>query len=426
VSFLNIRHLLIFGLFLASSAFIDPSVSYSQNHSLSYFLNQAYNNDPQIASSQRNIKIADLGKRINKAMFQKPVISGNGMALYAPGTSKWGFGKAITNGGEYDALLNLTYPLWQSKDLRAYNLQSNSKARRANYNLKLRKHNLKFQVTQAYIHVYGDQENIRYLHNLHQLLQQQINQLSSLVKSGIIKITDLQQVRLEDSQIRIQLKQAKNQLVKDQSSMNQLCGIQDTTIYTIANPGLQVPSLSKKLENVRSSRFLHSYGIDSLSVEAQQKIRDTKYLPQISAVANTGLSTSNLGDAANRFGFSLGLQLHWRLWDGHQQSLQRQQTKLNLENIQDHRKFEKRRLYQQRNSLMNTLKDVQDQITDQKKQVSDYSDLLNAYRTEIDKGIQSVTSYVTVFRQYLNAKNKLNNLNIQRLQTINDLNYWNW
>ncbi len=217
---------------------------------------QAYANDPQVAASQRNVEIADLDKKMNLAVFQKPSVSGNALALWAPGTKLWGFDKAITNGGEYDAFLNITYPLWQGSNLKAYNKMSLSQSKQASYNVMFRKHNLKRQVTQSYVRIYGDQQQMAYLDQLDQLLQQQLKQWSGLVSGGLLKVTDVQQVRLEDQQVRIQQKQAQNQFKQDQSAINQLCGISDTSGYKVTHPGLNYPAGSP---DVQQSNFLRSF-----------------------------------------------------------------------------------------------------------------------------------------------------------------------
>jgi outer membrane protein TolC len=426
VNILKNRKILFLSVILTLFFYLVPTEAYSQEHQLSYFLKAAFHNDPQLAATQRNIKISQLDMKINKAIFRKPVLTGNGFALWAPGSAAWGFDKAITNGGEYDALLNLTYPLLQANDLEAHDMLSSSQSKQAKYNQKYRRHNLEMRVTQAYINIYGDQQHMNYLDNLHKLLQHQVNQWTDLVKNGLLKITDLQQVRLEDSQILIQLKRAKNQMVQDQSTINQICGLPDTTSYAVAYPELTSPVISDSVLNVSHSRFLGTFGIDSLSFKAQQKIQDTRYLPKLNVMMNTGLSSSKLKDAYNHFGFTIGLNLSWRLWDNGQKSLQHQKTKLHLQNVRDQRKYETMRLLQQRNSVLNTFKSVVDQVSEQKQQVHDYRKLLDSYRIEIGKGIRSVTDYITVFRRYLNARNELNNLNVQRLQAINELNYWNW
>lgn len=400
--------------------------AYSQSRPLSYFLKQAYQNDPQIAASRRNVKIAGINKEINLATFRKPLISGDAFALWAPGTTTWGFDKAITNGGEYDALLNVAYPLLQKSNLKAYNQVSLSQSKQASYNVRFREHSLKRQVTRAYISLYGDQQQINYLNNLDNLLQQQLQQLSHLVSGGLLKATDMQQIRLEDEQIRIQFKQAQNKYMQDQSAINQLCGIGDTTSFTVRNPGLLPPEVSGKINDIKQSMFLQSFGIDSLVYQAQQKVQDATYMPQLNAVVNGGLSSSNLRDSYHHLGFTVGLQLNWKLWDGGQKSLEHQRTKLNLDNVRDQRKFEIMRLMQQRNSLKRSLQDISSQITEQEKQVHNYKQLLDVYRIEIGKGIRSVTDYITVFRQYLSARDTLNSLNVQKLQTINKMNYWNW
>ncbi len=405
---------------------ILPGIAFGQSKSLNWFLEQAYNHDPQLASSQRNVKIARIGRQINRSMFRKPTLSGDGFALWAPHSSHWGFDPAVTNGGEFDALLNVTYPIWQGSNLKAYNMVSKAQSRQAGYNLGLRKHSLQMQVSSAFIQVYGDQQNISYLQDLHQLLQQQMRQLKALVQSGLLQVTDLEQIRLEDAQIQIQVKSAGSQLNQDQSSMNQLCGLPDTTSYQVNKPELRPRSLPDSLASIDRSHFLRSFSIDSLGLVAQQKVQDTQYLPQLNALVNTGVSTSDIMHTYRNWGFTAGLQFSWKLWDGGQKSLQHQQTKLSLENVRDQREFERTRLFQQRNSLEKTLDDLRDQIRDQEQQVNDYRNLLDTYRTEITKGIRTVTDYVTVFRQYLSARNTLNSLQVQRLQTINELNYWNW
>src|SRR5665647_2003620 len=101
------KNLLAIVLFLTFTCFADAQ-------SLDYYLKKGLENSPLLKEFNNQLLSGALDSLLANATF-KPQINQVSQALYTPVGKNIGYDEAITNGGNYSALINLVQPLFNKK-----------------------------------------------------------------------------------------------------------------------------------------------------------------------------------------------------------------------------------------------------------------------------------------------------------------------
>ena len=104
------RELFLFGvltLFYCNNLF-------SQSHSLDYYITSGLNNSPLLKDYYNQLQAASYDSILARSVLRTQV-NLNSQAMYAPAYKDFGYDSAITNGGNYSALINVTQPLFNGK-----------------------------------------------------------------------------------------------------------------------------------------------------------------------------------------------------------------------------------------------------------------------------------------------------------------------
>ena len=157
--------------------------------------------------------------------------------------------------------------------------------------------------------------------------------MKPLVDAGIYKLIDLKLLEIALKNSQIDYERLSGEYLNNFNALNLLCGIDDTTLHNLDTIDLQLNSLQHN-----QSLFSSQFTLDSLSVNANQKIFELQYLPQINAFGDAGLNAT-YNPAPNRLGASIGVSLNWNIFDGHQKQIKKEQSQIQLENIETDRKY---------------------------------------------------------------------------------------
>ena len=114
--------------------------------------------------------------------------------------------------------------------------------------------------------------------------------------------------------------------------LDSACGTTDTQFVKIEPVQLEItPPVSK-------SNFTLKYTIDSLEAVTDQLVFENKYNPQFKLFMNAGLNAVELEGIQRKFGFSAGVNFSLTLFDGMQESFNRQQNEIQLKTINSYKK----------------------------------------------------------------------------------------
>lgn len=410
-------------------------MAYSQN-TLPYYLKQAIENSPLLQKQENNNKEIALDLEQFKAIYKAPKLSINSNILLSPIVSmdantpnfEWlpsgsnnyfGYDLGATNGGQFQALATVDQPLFTNK---YYTVQENqaSLAQEQNANtIQLTKAELNQVVTHQYILCVQAQEQKNNIQNTIQIITEQKHQMEPLVNAGIYKLIDLKILEITLESSLIEKERLNGIYLNNFNTLKILCGIKDTTLYVLEEINLQLnPAHSAP------SLFISKFRLDSLSINAQQKIFELRYLPHIYAFGDAGLNTTNQPNL-NRMGFSIGVSLKWNLFDGHQKQINSEKSQIQLSNIETDRKYFENQNEIRKNNILTQMNNLDKQLLLIDKQLAEYNELLELYQIEFKRGLVSALELKILIKDiYIKQQVKVNTLMSKQI-LINSYNYWN-
>ncbi len=417
--------------------FVLPRFLFAQTHDLKFFQDEAKKNSPLINQTKNESKLLQLDLEQIKRMLYKPEISLEGSVLLAPiishdngsnrfelvskgATDYLGYDMAGTDGGQYQAIVSIKQNLLSGSKFRSYTNQ-NEVAQQSNENkLDLSIHELEQLVRYQYILCLKSQRQSVNSLELLEAMKAQIKNMQLLVEHAIYKQTDLLLLKLEYQSYQLEYETLKAEYAGNLADMNLLCGISDTTKFSISDLELELP-----IQQPGSSSFLARYRLDSLNVIANQTLNELQNQPRLDAFANAGLNAVYL-PAFNRLGMSTGLQFSWLISDGKQRDLQREKAKIQIESISFEKKnFEiQQGLNQQK--ILNQMNLLDQRIGLIQEQIGQYESLYKMYEKEIARGDLSVMELKSLLKEMAARKQEVLVLQMEKQSLISSFIYWNY
>jgi outer membrane protein TolC len=394
--------------------------SSAQTRALDYFLQQAYQNSPVIKDYQNQILIARIDSQILRATLRTQVNFLN-TDSYAPVIKGWGYDPAITNIANVTAIFqanrNFITPNNLAAQLRTIDLQ-----RRALLDtIRLSQRDLVRTITDQYITAYSDQLAVAFTKEVYDLMKNEEVMLKKLTEQTVFKQTDYLNFYITMQQQELTYLQAQNQYAADYLTLNYLAGIADTTVQTIERPDLQ-----DIIQNsIDSSVFLNRFATDSLRLKNERELIAYQYKPRVGAYVDGGYNSSLQITPYKNFGYSAGLSLTIPLYDGHQRQMKLSQVDIRERTRQVNKQFFLAQYYQQVAVLRRQLQSADLLVDKINKQIEYSHTLIIANNKLLETGDILMRDYVIAINNYLNAQNLLTLNTIERLRTLNQINYWN-
>jgi len=404
---------------------------FAQNN-LQYYLNSAYKNNPSIKESANNIRIKQLDKSLTESELSLPQVNLNANYLFVPYFNNGklitsnpppdaiGYDPSLSNGGLYSAQVNVSKNLFNSGSVDAFNNQADVLIKSNESNIDLIKHSLEKDVTDQYINCWQAQELYSLSMSNADTLKIQLDITEKLMLKGLVKQSDYLLLKVEFVNQRLAAGLALNSLKSSIYQLNTLAGIKDTSIVHFDNTVISMT------ENSSSSKFFNQFINDSLLIQSQQSVLETKYAPQLNVFFNAGLSAVELNDIQRKFGMSAGLNFTLPIYDGSQKSITRQQSIISLNSVSSNKENQEilvKNKLKESSVLIELNKTSLESISGQLK---DYDNIILLTRAELSRGQISMVDYITIIKNYLSLKKNWITTNAALGQAINQFNYWNW
>ncbi len=400
--------------------FLINSISFAQNNTLDYYLNQALANSPLLKDYQNQIQVNLVDSQRISATY-KPQVTFNSTNSYAPTINGFGYDYAVTNGAAIAELININKTFVNKNYLNAQfetlRLQNQSISNTSN----ISEQDLKRTITSQYIITYGDLQQINFNKHEDELLKNEEIILKNLTEKNVYHQTDYLTFLVTLQQQELGLRQLQIQFQSDFATLNYLCGITDTATVSLNDPDIYI----NQLPDISNSVFIQKYQIDSLLIINNKSLINYSYKPKISLFGDAGYYSSFAYQPYKNFGTSFGISLTVPIYDGHQKQIQ--YTKFNIQERtrNNYKDFFKKQYNQQITQLTQQLHATEELISDINKQMKFSESLIQVNSKLMQTGDAKVTDFVIALNNYLTAKNLLTQNNIARLQIINQINYWN-
>lgn len=392
----------------------------AQTRSLNYYVDNAKTNSPLLKDYRNQVQSSVYDSLLILAAY-KPQVTGNSFNSYAPVIKGIGYDGAITNGGNFSALVGVNKQLMNRKLVNAQfeNLQLQNQS--INNLYKITAQDLQRTIIAQYITAYGDQQQLIFNREVSALLTQEEIVLKKLTQGNVYKQVDYLSFLVTLQQQQLQVKQQMIQFRNDFATLNYLTGITDTAYVELQDPGIslsQLPPLS-------SSILFEKYAIDSLKLVNSRRLTDMAYLPKINIYADAGYNSSLAYKAYRNFGTSFGISATVPIYDGKQKRLQYSKLDIAERTRQQYSIFFVNQYSQQIAQFMQQLQSANELINDINDQLKYTRSLIEVNGKLLESGEVRIADYILALNNYLNAKNLITQTTINRLQIINQINYWN-
>ncbi|MCW3088849.1 MAG: TolC family protein [Sediminibacterium sp.] len=411
----SMRNIFLCMLFVTATTLLP-----AQERTLDYYITTATANSP-LLNDYNNQKLNNLIDSMRILAGTRPQVNANSTNNYAPSFNGWGYDGAVTNGANFSQLIsvsrNFTPRNYLQNQYEAIRLLNESLTASG----KVSAQDLMKSVTAQYITAYGNWQQVVFNSEMRGLLKKEELILKTLTEKGVYKQTDYLNFLVTLQQQEIQVSQATLQYQNDLATLNYLAGITDTVMVPLTAPSLDLTLVP----DAESSIFYQQYRIDSLKLRNSDALIDYTYKPKVNAYVDGGYVTAFPSDFYKNFGFSIGLNITVPIYDGNQKKMQHDKIIISERTRQGYRDFFKKQYEQQVAQLAQQLRTTQQLLDQMNSQLKYTETLVEANRKLLLTGDVRMTDYVLAIGNYLSAKNTIRLNTINKLQIINQINYWN-
>lgn len=410
------RHSIILGLSLGVFSFVGKA----QVKTLDDYINAAIANSPVL--KDYNIQLQQNGiDSIMEGTDYKPQVGARGVAMYAPAYGQFGYDQAVTNGGEYDAVISVTQQIAPRKQLVLKRMLSASERNAINNEEKIEENDIRKEVTDKYLAVCLLQQKTAFYVQSDSFLVKEASVVKQLAEKGSYKISDYYALLVEEQSEQTQIKQLNIDLTESFDALNVLCGVIDTTAYK-----LTVPQIAPYQQNDSKMLLVYQkFQVDSTKLAQQNMLIDASYKPNLSWYADAGLEASQPNLIYKSFGNSLGLNLAIPIYDGHKRSLKHQYLQLSEDSRANYEHFFLMNYNARINSLAKQIADGNKLVMQLHEEDGQVQKWIKINEAEMAVGNVSVTDFLLSLKKNLEVKSELNEAQINQQLLQNEFNYWN-
>ncbi len=396
------------------------SQNFGQSYNVDFYIKMALQGSPLLKDIQNQVELNQYDSLLILAAA-KPQVNGNSFNNYAPVVMGVGYDNAITNGANINAVISVSKQITNRKSLASQfeNIQLQNQS--LSNNQKINEQDLKRTIIAQYITAYNSLQQLNFNKEVNTLLTKEEGLLKKLTQSNVYKQTDYLSFLVTLQQQNLVIKQNTIQYKNDLASLNYLCGIRDTSFASLQNPDLhfdQIPIISQ-------SSSYKKFEIDSLKLENNKKLIEVNYRPKMNVYADGGYYSSLAFTPYKNFGTSIGFNITVPIYDGQQKKVQYCKIGVSENTRKNYKTFFQNQFQQQIDQLIQQLKSTDELINDINNQLKYSQKLIDVNGKLLETGEVRITDYILALNNYINVKNLLTQNNTNRLQMINQLNYWN-
>lgn len=392
----------------------------AQQKNLDYFISQGLQNSPLLKDYQYQVQGNQIDSQRLKASYGTQV-TGNSTGSYSPVVKGWGYDGAISNLHTYNALIGISRTIVGKDNLNNQNLSFQLQNLGLQNQGKISEQDLQRSITQQYITAYGDLLQINFNQEIIGLLKNEETILKKLAEKGVYKQTDFLSFLVNIQQQELLIKQLHIQYQNDYATLNYITGLKDTAFTQLELPPVSTTELPALEETV----FFNQFKIDSLKIKTNDRQIDYNYKPRVSVFTDGGYNSSFAITPYKNFGLSAGVALTVPIYDGKQRRMQHQKNSIAEQNRKNYQDFFSTQYAQQIAQLNQQLLLTGQLIEQTATQIKYAEGLITAQRQQLVTGDVRIADYIIAIGNYLNAKNSITLDTINKLQIINQINYWN-
>ncbi|MEN6618037.1 MAG: TolC family protein [Rikenellaceae bacterium] len=392
--------------------------SLAKAQQLEYFITRGLMNNPMLNEYNNNVRTS-VTDSLLVAATNKPQVNSNSQILYAPSHKSFGYDEAVTNGGNYSSVVDVSQYIFNRRDLKNRYESINLQKQKWQNGAKISAADMRKVITNLYLTTYADYNEVTNSSSYLTLMNQHKEILKQLVQQGIYRQSDYLSLVIEVQTAEIDLSRFKAQLVKDVYILRQICGIDDTTPFAPEMPAL-VTTLPV---NPGDSPLFKQYKLDSLRIINERQSFDIRYVPKISWFSDAGIMSSDPARLYKNVGYSLGLNMSFPIFDGHQRKLDRQKFSIQENTRSSYENYFKIQYSSQVKQLNAELYSTRQTLDMLNTQLSTTKELVSLLKSQMNEGNVSIIELIGTMKNYISVNRTACQLQMREFEIINELNY---
>jgi outer membrane protein TolC len=390
----------------------------AQERSLDYFITQGLSGSPLLKDYQNQILTNVQDSLLIKA-GQKPKIDAIGQILIPLYGKNFGYDEAITNGGNYSAIVGVSQNLFMNNVLNNEYKNLNLQNQLTSADTKISELELKKLITGQYLTAFSQYAEMLFAKEVLELLKEEQKILKLLTENGIYKQSDYYAFLIEEQTQEGSVLQQQIVYRQELYNLDFLCGISDTSLYTLSDAQI----VQSDVTNVESTPVYGKFLIDSLiSINSQKKIT-LKYKPTLEWFADMGVNSIDPLLAYKFFGFSFGLNFTMPIYDGKQKNIEIKKMLIAEDSRKNYEDFYKKQYSLKSIQLKQKIASYDILAAQIEKKLISINTLIEMNKLQLNTGELSVTDHILTINNYIEAKHQLIVLKLEKSQMINELNY---
>jgi len=290
---------------------------YIDAQSLDIYINSALKNSPLLYDYNNQILAGRLDSLLLIASF-KPQINQVSQVMYPPTGSGWGYDEAITNGGNYSAVVNVSHSLFNKKQISGQLQMIALLSQTLKINEKITIIDLKKSITAQYLTAYTDFSQHQFNQSVLTQLNNELKTVKALVDKGVYVVTAYMNLLVSISVQKIATTQSFMQLKNDLAVLNYISGVSDQSEINLVKPEISVQNDFYS----ESSPLFEQFRIDSLKNRNSRQLIDLNYRPRLNIFADAGFNSVAPENVPRNMGTSFGVNFSFPIYDGKQRKLQ--------------------------------------------------------------------------------------------------------
>jgi Outer membrane efflux protein len=397
--------------------------SFAQTKNLQYYLTTGVKNNALLREQQLVIGANALDSQRFEAGL-KTQVTGVAANTLSPLMFGFGFDPALTNIAAMNETVNFNRTFIKKNYMQSQRRNFTLFADSVKNEKALSKRDLERTITSQYITVYSDVQQFNFLNDIYEIFKTEEIIIRKLTENNIYRQTDYLTFVVTMQQQQLQIKQAKMQILNDLGTLNYLCGINDTN-YNCTNMEAPEIDLSPTPFDISNSLFFRNFTLDSIALSNNIALINFSYQPRFNVYGNAGWVSSLAYQAWKNFGYNFGVGIAVPIYDGHQKKMLLQKNRLQYDILASNREFFTRRYSAECLRLRKQLDATDALLTEINDQITYTEALIKANRKLMQTGDAKIADFIIAVNSYLTAKNLLTQNRNNRLQIINQINYWN-
>jgi outer membrane protein TolC len=402
-------------LFLSGLSF----VAYNQTRSLDFYLQEGIRNSPLLNDYRNQINSAIEDSLLIRAS-RKPFIDAKSQLLYSPAYRNFGYDEAITDGGNYSAVMGVSQNIFNKKEitnqLKAVDIQKQLISNSSKISLT----ELNKIITDQFLNSYSAYNDFLFNKTFLNLFEEENEIVSQFVRNGVCKQTDYLALLIESQSQKILVNQLNSQYRKEIRLLNQLCGLNDSTITELAEPQLKIKGAP---EITRSPSYMQ-YKIDSIRIDNEKSAIDLRYKPKVNWFADAGILTRDPWNFYRYIGYSAGISLNMIIYDGKQRGIEKRKLDFNEYSRKSYEDNFQKQYSQQVRQLTEELKSLNEMSEQLQSQLVTSDKLVKALKNQLEEGLIQMTEYINALKNFRTISRTLSLTDIYKLKVINEINFF--